>query len=501
MSSVSARELTREEAPQPAARSHGLDPLLSSVFLAAAALILALQNPIYVELKPRPVESMVLCAVGIVLLAGANVLRNMPMLGAGSAVLLLVVAAGTMSQPAQLAVPLIAAWPLRVGVVLLVAAAWAFLLQPPWWARRALLAFLLPSALLLLYWIVPPVVYPMLGFRLQPIVNNKVPPYWIAVDRHGGVYATDLNGMLVWAFDPLGQPRGAMNLTKAPPTPGPGPGFAPVGFGNEVDAIGSRLLRSTPTPSAGAAPVPRSAITAFDFCGIATDARDNLYLADLFDPRGYKLLRLDLNGNLTARWDIPAEQLPTNDCLTVDSQYIYLSVLERGQKGRILVYDHGGNLVREIDLPFLPLSVSARDDWPAGDTRGRAILIMGQGGVQRLDLDGNDSNLRLLFTPPPEYQVPMLLTSKGEVLLTNRQSLQVGRFNPDTGELLGTWGGGGSMPGLFGDIGSLAEDSQGRIYVSDPVNGVIHRVATDGMVTAVLWAPMFGIPPAPIEID
>jgi hypothetical protein len=126
---------------------------------------------------------------------------------------------------------------------------------------------------------------------------------------------------------------------------------------------------------------------------------------------------------------------------------------------------------------------------------------MVQGGVQRLDLDGNDSKLRLLFTPPPEYQVPMLLTSKGEVLLTNRQSLQVGRFNPDTGELLGTWGGSGSMPGLFGDIGSLAEDSQGRIYVSDPVNGVIHRVETNGTVTAVLWAPMFGIPPVPIEID
>ncbi len=506
MSSISARELAREEATPAAARSHQLDPLLSSVFLAAAALILAIQNPIYVALQPRPVESMVLCGLGIVLLVGANVLRKMALLAAGSAILLLVVAAGTMSQPAQLAVPLISVWPLRVGVVLLVAAAWAFLLQPPWWARRALLAFLLPSGLLLLYWIVPPVVYPMLGFRLQPVLNNKVPLYWLAVDRHGNVYATDLNGTLVWAFDPMGQPRGAMNPTKAPPTPGPGPGpgFAPVAFGNEVDAIGSHIFRSTPTPvvhDPDPSHVPRSVITSFDFCGIATDRQDNLYLADLFDPGGYKLLRFDPNGNLTARWAIPGEQLPTNDCLSVDSQYIYLSVLERGQRGRVLVYDHEGGLVRGIDLPFLPLSLSVADGSPLGRGGGKTVVVMGQGTVQRIDIDENGARIRPLFSPPPEYQMPMLLTSKGELLLTNRQLLQVGRFDPNTGALLGTWGGAGSMPGQFGDVGSLAEDSAGRIYVSDPVNGVIHRVEPDGTVSAILWAPRFGIPPAPVEID
>jgi hypothetical protein len=499
MSSVTARELTREEAPQSAARSHQLDPLLSSVFLAAAALILALQNPVYVELRPRPVESMVLCGLGIALLAAANLLRNGPLLAAGSAILLLVVAAGTMSQPAQLAVPLVSVWPLRVGVVLLVAAAWAFLLQPPWWVRRALLAFLLPSGLLLLYWIVPPIVYPMLGFRLQPVVNNKVSPYWIAVDRQGSVYASDLNGMLLWAFDPLGQPRGTMNPTKVPPAPGHGPGFIPIGFGNEVDAIGSHIFRPAPTPVfSDPKKVPRSAITAFDFCGIATDAQDNFYLADLFDPGGYKLLRFDPDGNLTARWDIPAEQLPTNDCLAVDSQYVYLSVLERGQKGRILVFDKGGHLAHQIDLAFLPLSVSARDDFPPG---GKAIIVMGQGAIQRIDISKDRVSIKPLFSPPTEYQVPMLLTSRGEILLTNRQSLQIGRFDPRTGALLGSWGGSGNMPGQFGDIGSLAEDGKGRIYVSDPVNGVIHRVEPDGTVTAVMWAPMFGIPPVPVEID
>ncbi|MDQ5822974.1 MAG: hypothetical protein M3441_02045 [Chloroflexota bacterium] len=504
MSSVSAREQTHEEAPQPAVRSHQLDPLLSSVFLVAAAFILALQNPIYVELQPRPVESLVLCGLGLVLLVAANVLRRATLLAAGSAVLLLVVAAGTMSQPAQLGVPLISVWPLRVGVVLLVAVAWAFLLQPPWWVRRALLAFLVPSGLLLLYWILPPILYPILGFRLQPVVNNKVPHYWLAVDRHGGVYATDLNGMLVWAYDPLGQPRGTLNAAKAPPTPGAGPGFAPVAFGNEVDAIGSRIFRGTPTPvirNPDPALVPRSVITAFDFCGIATDERDNFYLADLFDPGGYKLLRFDPDGNLTARWDIPAEQLPTNDCLSVDSDYIYLSVLEHGQQGRILVYNHSGTLVHEIDLDFLPLSVSVRDDFPLRIDEGNTIVVMGQGSVQRVDIGPEGVSIRPLFTPPVEFQVPMLLTSKGEILLTNRQSLQIGRFDPATGTLLGTWGEQGIMPGQFGDIGSLAEDTRGRIYVSDHAHGVIHRLEADGSITAVMWAPRFGIPPVPVEID
>ncbi|MEA2573558.1 MAG: hypothetical protein QOH93_856 [Chloroflexia bacterium] len=502
MSSVSARELTGEEAPQPAVRKHELDPLLSSVFLAAAALILALQNPIYLELRPRPVETLVLCGLGLVLLLAANVVRNMWLLAGGSAILLLVVAAGTMSQPAQLPVPLISVWPLRVGVVLLVTAAWAFLLQPPWWVRRALLAFLIPSGLLLLYWTVPPVLYPVLGFRLQPLVNNKVPPYWLAVDRDGGVYATDLNGILVWAYDSMGQPRGTLNPTKAPPTPGPGPGLAPIAFGNEVDAIGSHIFRGTPTPVIDdPMKVPRGAITVFDFCGIAVDERDNLYLADLFDPAGYKLLRFDLDGNLTARWDIPKDQLPTNDCLSVDSDYIYLSVLERGQRGRILVYTHSGELAREINLDFLPLSVSVRDDFPLRAKGGNTLVVMGQGSVHRVDMTSDGNIITPLFTPPQEFQVPMLLTSKGEVLLTNRQTLQIGRFDPSTGKLLGTWGGSGIMPGQFGDIGSLAEDSQGRIYVSDPVNGVIDRLEPDGTVGAVMWSPRFGIPPAPVEIE
>ncbi|MDQ3929848.1 MAG: hypothetical protein M3328_11985 [Chloroflexota bacterium] len=502
MSSASARELTHEEAPQPASPGHQIDPLLSSVFLAAAAFILALQNPIYVQLHPKPVETLVLCGLGLAALVAANILRHMTLLAVGSALLLLVVVAGTMSQPAQLGVPLISVWPLRVGVVMLVAAAWAFLLQPPWWVRRALLAFLVPSGLFLLYWILPPVLYPMLGFRLQPVINNKVSPYWLAVDQHGRVYATHFNGTLVWAYDELGQPRGALNPVKVPPTLGTGPGFAPIGYGNEVDAIGSHIFRGTPTPVIlDPSRVPRSAIAAFDFCGIATDDSDNFYLADVFDPTGYKILRFDPNGNLTARWNIPIDELPYSDCLAVDPDYIYVSVLERGQRGRILVYDHGGKIAHEIDLDFLPLSVSARKDFPLRIANGNTLVVVGQGSVQRVDIGPAGVSVRPLFTPPPEFQVPMLLTSKGEVLLTNRQTLQIGRFDPATGTLLGTWGGQGVMPGQFGDIGSLAEDGQGRIYVSDPVNGVIHRLETDGTITAVMWAPMFGLPPAPQEID
>ena len=504
MSSASARGLTHEEGPPPATSRHQLDPLLSSVFLAAAAVILALQNPIYIELHPRPVETLALCGLGMVLLVAANIRRHVALLATGSAILLLVVLAGTMSQPAQLSVSLISVWPLRVGVVMLVAAAWAFLLQPPWWVRRALVAFLVPSGLLLLYWILPPVLYPMLGFRLLPVVDNKVPPLWLAVDGQGNVYATQYNGQLVWAYDAQGLPRGTLNPTKAPPAPGAGagPGFAPVAFGNELDAIGSQIFRSTPTPVVlDPAQVPRNAITAFDFCGIATDEHDHFYLADVFDPGGYKLLRFDLDGNLTARWDIPTEQLPYNDCLAVDSDYIYVSVLERGQQGRILVYNHSGNIVHQIDLDFLPLSVSVRDDFPLRIAEGKTLIVLGQGSVQRVDLGPEGASVRPLFTPPAEYQVPMLLTSEGELLLTDRQSLRIGRFDPATGTLLGTWGEQGIMPGQFGDIGALAEDNRGRIYVSDPVNGVIQRFETDGTITAVMWAPMFGIPPVPVEID
>lgn len=487
---------------QPVARTHQLDPLLSSVFLAAAGLILALQNPIYLEFRPRPLETLVLCALGIVLLVAANIVRNLWLLAAGAVTSLLVVAAGTLSQPVSLAVPMFTVWPLRLGVVLLVTAAWALLLQPPWWLRRALLAFFVPSGLLLLYWILPPLIYPVLGFRLQPVVNNKFPPYWLAVDRHGNTYATDLNGKLVWAFDLSGQPRGTLQPIKAPPVPTPGPGISPLGFGNEEAAIGSNIFRATSTPVVrDPTNIPRSAITSFDFCGIAVDGEDNLYLADLFDPTGYKLLRFDSNGNITARWPLPSERLPTNDCLAVDSQFIYISVLERGQLGKVLVLDHDGNIIHEIELQFLPLALAAQDSSPLGKTNGKTVLVMGQGAIHRIDVRKDGFNMRKLFDTQQIYQVPMLLTSRGEVLLTNRQQMAIGRFNPETGELLGTWGGPGAMPGSFGDVGSLAEDSRGRIYISDPINNVIHRAEPDGTITSVMWAPMFGIPPVPVEID
>lgn len=502
MSSASARELPRERAAQPVARTHQIDPLLSSLFLGAASLILALQNPIYLEFRPRPVETLVLCSLGIVLLVTANIVRSIPLLVAGSVTSLLVVAAGTMSQPVSLIVPLFSVWPLRLGVILLVTAAWALLLQPPTWARRALLSFFVPTGLLLLYWILPPILYPALGFRLQPVVNNKFPPYWLAVDRHGNTYATDLNGKLVWVFDSAGQARGTLQPIKAPPVATPGPGVSPLGFGNEEASVGSNLVRGNPTAVIrDPAQVPRAAIGSFDFCGIAVDERDNLYLADLFDPTGYKLLRFDLNGNITARWPLPLEQLPTNDCLAVDSEFIYISVLERGQLGLILVLDHDGNLLHEIELPYLPLSLSAQDSSPLGKTNGKTILVMGQSSVHRIDVRKDGFNTRKLFDTSPAYQVPILLTSSGEVLLTNRQEMTIGRFDPNTGELLGTWGRPGIMPGTFGDVGSIVEDRQGRIYISDPINRVIHRAEPDGTVTAVMWAPMFGIPPVPVEID
>src|SRR5213075_2557307 len=93
---------------------------------------------------------------GILLLALGLWRRVMPLLFAGTGVLFLSIGAGVITQPAQFNVPILAVWPLRLALVLLVVCAWAFLMSPTQWLRRALVAFVIPTALMLLLWGGPP---------------------------------------------------------------------------------------------------------------------------------------------------------------------------------------------------------------------------------------------------------------------------------------------------------------------------------------------------------
>lgn len=490
MSSAPAREVPNVKAAGPVQQAGGLDFLLSSVFLSAASLILAFENPVTFQYQPRLIETIGVCIVGILLLVWANLRRNLAVLLAGVAILLSAITVGTLSQPAQVNLPVVAIWPMRLAIILMVGVAWAFLMQPPSWLRRALVAFVIPTAVILLYFIVPPVSSQVFGLNNYRPANNKFAPYWLAMNGQGGLYVSDLDGVYVWVFDSNGNPQGTINAAKAPPLPTPGPGIIPAGLENELNPAGLQLGRPTPTPAyTGTGVAPRSAIPNFDFCGMAADTGGNLYLVDLFDPTGYKLLRFNRDGNLTNRWPMPAKFQPTNGCVAADSQYIYLSSVEGAKDGRIYILDHVGKELRVVNVPFMPLALSANDRTTTGNAGEKVVIVLGPGSLQRLTVRSDSATVAPLAPPPSELQMPILLARNGDVLMSDHQNIKVARFNPVSGKIEGTIGKPGTMPGEFGDVGGLAEDSEGRIFVSDSLHRVIQRFSPEGKVSAVWWAP------------
>src|SRR4051812_33893588 len=114
------------------------DLFLPSFFVSAASVILAIQNPINYQFQGRPWETLALTLVGVVLVAVGTFRRMMPLLYAGVAWLLVMITLGVATQPSLLTVPLVAIWPLRLALVLLVGLSWGFLMRPHALLRRAL---------------------------------------------------------------------------------------------------------------------------------------------------------------------------------------------------------------------------------------------------------------------------------------------------------------------------------------------------------------------------
>ncbi len=114
-------------------------------------------------------------------------------------------------------------------------------------------------------------------------------------------------------------------------------------------------------------------------------------------------------------------------------------------------------------------------------------MVSGPGALVGLEVRDGNITTNKLATPPLEYQLPMLVRRNGEVLLSDHQALTVVRWDPINGKVLGTIGEPGLLPGQFGDVGGMAEDSAGRLYVADPVNRAIQRFGTDGKIDAV-WS-------------
>lgn len=480
MSSTQASEMSQANTQAPKSQPWHLDALLSSLFISGSALILAIEDPVNVVFEPRPLETIAAVIFGVALLAWANLRRNVWLLFAGAGVLLLTIGLGISTQPTQLNATLSSVWPVRIAMILLVASAWAFLLQLPGWARRGLLGFVAPTIPILLLLGGPSAIAGMFGGPIPPSASKHFSPYWLALNSQGTLYASDLDGGLIWVFDSSGNSQGTLRPGLAPAVGTPGPGIIPGGFETELKLPG--FANATPTVvRSGNGTLPRSAIPNFDFCGIATDPQDNLYMIDFFDPEGYKLLRFDHAGNITARWKTPTDYQPTNDCIEADAAHIYLNSINN----RMYVLDHNGNTLKQIPLPFQAFGISTTN-LPDGKSSKTMMAVSGN-VLGQIDLEAGTVVTSTLTAHNGALQVPLLSTQGNEVLLADHQQLQVVRVDASNGKVLGTIGERGSWPGQFGEVGGLAKDRSGRIYVADSRNRVIQIFGSGGKLAAVWW--------------
>jgi hypothetical protein len=124
---------------------------------------------------------------------------------------------------------------------------------------------------------------------------------------------------------------------------------------------------------------------------------------------------------------------------------------------------------------------------PSGVSGLGALVAAGPGALVSLEMRDGALITHALKAPPLELQLPLLVRRNGEILFSDHQARMVARWDPVNGKVLGTLGGPGTLPGQLGDIGGLAEDNAGRIYVGDPVNRAIQRFMPDGAIDAV-WS-------------
>lgn len=165
-----------------------------------------------------------------------------------------------------------------------------------------------------------------------------------------------------------------------------------------------------------------------------------IYVADGEVPGGnHRIAVLDAEGRFLRQWPLhrapsDGDILPLPHCLRVsDDGLVY--VCDR-RADRIQVYDRTGRFVRNIDVPFDP--VTPRDASRTG-TRGTAVV--------------------LAFSPDPEQRLLFVL---------NQNSVMVDVLDRRSGAVLTSFGGGpGRYRGQFTLPHGIGVDSAGNVYVAE----------------------------------
>jgi hypothetical protein len=338
---------------------------------------------------------------------------------------------------------------------------------PDAWQRRGLLGVTLPTivALVVVAWPVPP-----------RIVDFA--PYYLALGSHGTLYASDEHAAVIRVFAPDGSLTAKLRPGLASWQGPPGPGFNPPGPYNDPDRLG--VARATPGARSIATlpqPWPVGADD-FWFCGMAIGPGDQLFVPDWMRGR---LLRFAPDGHLEASSALPAGYQPSLGCVTLAGPALYLA----DTRGALLQLDPAnGRLVRRwaLDEPILG-GISATPS-------GNAVYVLARSRVYRLDSAAGSLTSWALPMPVGPLGQPyqaILALRDGRVLIANLAAHRVDVYSA-TGRPLGAIGRRGGMPGEFGQVGGLARDTAGRLYVADSDARVVQRLTPAGRINALYWS-------------
>jgi sugar lactone lactonase YvrE len=377
----------------------------------------------------------------------------------------------TQSPPASLTQSPPVVWCQRGAFVVFAAAIWGACCLPRGWQLRTMPAVLVPTILLLSY----------VGWVNPPHVINFQPGY-LAVDHQGALFATDLAGSAIRVFGPDGSLRAKLWPALASWQGPPGPGFSPPGPASDPERLGVPA-NLTQASAIAAQNLPPTGLE-FHFCGIALDTSDRLVVPDTMNHR---MLQFSSDGRLVARWSIPVDYAPAIGCVATGGASVFLA----DQRGAILAFSSQGNPLNRWTVPEpLVAGIAATAD-------GAAVFALTKGHVYRLDTrSGATTNWALPteFAGPLSGYQALLVQPAGRVLMANNISQHVEVRCVD-GSVCGAYGMAsgqsqtrGDQPGQLGQLGGLAQDADGRLYVADVGHRVIQRFTASGHIDALYWS-------------
>jgi hypothetical protein len=362
-------------------------------------------------------------------------------------------------------------WCQRGAVVVFAATLWGVCCLPRGWQLRTMPAVLIPTILLLSF----------VGWVNPPRTINFQPSY-LAVDRQGTLYATDLEGSAIRVFGPDGSLRAKLWPALASWRGPPGPGFSPPGPASDPEQLGIPA-NLTQARAIAARNLPPTGLE-FHFCGIALDTADRLAVPDTMN---HLLLQFSPNGGLTARWPIPIDYVPSTGCVATGGTNVFLG----DRRGVILSYSAQGESLNRWTVPEpIVAGIAATAD-------GAAVFALTKGHVYRLDTrTGEMTNWALPtdFVGPISGYQALLVQPSGRVLMANNGSLRVEVRCPD-GSVCGAYGEASGQsqrradqPGQLAQLGGLAQDADGRVYVADVGHRMVQRFTAAGHIDALYWS-------------